>query len=94
MLNVIYFLGGREISKLGEKTAKKAGKSGRETRFFPEKKVKISPKYCFSGTLPFLGQKKTLILCRVVCVWVLEIMVKAENILREDIRLRIVRVGI
>ena len=49
---------GREISKMGEKTAKKAGKSGRESRFLPEKKVKISPKYCFSGTLPFLGQKK------------------------------------
>ena len=43
---------------MGEKTAKKAGKSGRESRFLPEKKVKISPKYCFSGTLPFLGQKK------------------------------------
>ena len=53
---------GREISKMGEKTAKKAGKIGRESRFLPEKKVKISPKYCFSGTLPFLGQKKSLTL--------------------------------
>ena len=52
---------GREISKMGEKTAKKAGKSGRESRFLPEKKVKISPKYCFSGTLPFLGQKKNTV---------------------------------
>ena len=49
---------GREISKLGEKTAKKAGKSGRESRFLPEKKTKIWPKIGFSGKMAFLAQKK------------------------------------
>ena len=46
-------------SKMGEKTAKKAGKSGRESRFLPEKKVKIWRKNSFSSLLPFLGQKNT-----------------------------------
>ena len=50
---------GREISKMGEKTAKKAGKSGRESRFLPEKKTKIWPKIGFSGKMAFLVKKKT-----------------------------------
>ena len=45
-------------SKMGEKTAKKAGKSGRESRFLPEKKVKIRPKNCFSGTFTVSRAKK------------------------------------
>ena len=49
-------------SKMGEKTAKKAGKSGRESRFLPEKKVKIRPKNCFSGTFAVSrAKKKTLV---------------------------------
>ena len=43
---------------MGEKTAKKAGKSGRESRFLPEKKVKIRPKNCFSGTFAVSRAKK------------------------------------
>ena len=49
---------GREISKMGEKTAKKAGKSGRESRFLPEKKAKIRPKNCFSPTFAVSTPKK------------------------------------
>ena len=45
---------------MGEKNAKKAGKSGRETRFLPEKKTEIRPKKRFSPTFAFLAQKKTL----------------------------------
>ena len=44
-------------SKMGEKTANKAGKSGRESRFLPEKKVKIRPKNCFSGTFAVSDQR-------------------------------------
>ena len=45
-------------SKMGEKTAKKAGKNGRESRFLPEKKVKIRPKKCFSPTFGVSRAKK------------------------------------
>ena len=48
--------------KVGEKNAKKAEKSGRETCFLPEKKTKIWQKIGFSGTFAFLAQKKNTVL--------------------------------